>query len=77
MFGLHIHPNQNLMNNLPQVHFSEQDQASVLFEKRAIVELSQDEMMEIDGGTTPLCALGIAAFVGGVAVGRAIYDVTH
>jgi lactobin A/cerein 7B family class IIb bacteriocin len=50
-----------------------------LFEKRAIVELSPEEMMEIDGGTTPACIVGayIACAWSGVQIGRAIYDATH
>ncbi|TGE28111.1 class IIb bacteriocin, lactobin A/cerein 7B family [Hymenobacter metallicola] len=65
------------MNNLSQVHFGGQ---TALFEKRAIVELSLDEMMQIDGGTTPACvAVGATAaiFWTGVQIGRAIYDATH
>ncbi len=30
-----------------------------LFEKRTVAELSADEMMQIDGGTTPVCAAAI------------------
>jgi len=32
-----------------------------LFEKRTVAELSADEMMEIDGGTTPVCAVAVAS----------------
>ena len=35
----------------------------LLFEKREIVELSHDEMMAVDGGTTPVCAWAVAAAV--------------
>ena len=35
----------------------------LLFEKREIVELSQDEMMAIDGGTSPVCAWAVVAAV--------------
>jgi hypothetical protein len=31
----------------------------LLFEKREIVELSYDEMMTVDGGTTVVCAYGV------------------
>ena len=49
-----------------------------LFEKRTVAELSADEMMQIDGGTTPVCAAAIASsswciggalFIGGAIVG--------
>ncbi|GAA4039208.1 hypothetical protein GCM10022409_26060 [Hymenobacter glaciei] len=33
----------------------------LLFEKREIVELSHDEMMAVDGGTTPVCAAAAAS----------------
>lgn len=45
----------------------------LLFEKREIVELSFDEMMAVDGGTTPVCAFAIeAAYASSVGCGVAI-----
>jgi lactobin A/cerein 7B family class IIb bacteriocin len=32
-----------------------------MFESRTIVELSDAEMMQIDGGTTPVCAAAVAS----------------
>ncbi|TGE28112.1 class IIb bacteriocin, lactobin A/cerein 7B family [Hymenobacter metallicola] len=32
-----------------------------MFESRTIVELSELEMMQIDGGTTPVCAAAVAS----------------
>lgn len=46
--------------------------AEPLFESRTIVELSDLEMMEIDGGTTPVCAAAVASSGGCVAVGSFI-----
>ena len=44
----------------------------LLFEKREIVELSQDEMMAVDGGTSPVCAWAVmAAMESSVACGTA------
>ncbi len=79
MFDPYIHIHKKPMNNLPQVHFSGQTPGLVLFEKRAIIELSSDEMMEINGGTTPLClvAAGAAIVWSSIQIGRAIYGATH
>lgn len=51
------------MNALLQIHHGGQDPMPSLFEKRAIVELSSDEMMAIDGGTTPVCLIALASSV--------------
>lgn len=63
-----------------------------LFEKRVVAELSETEMLGIDGGTTPLCAVGAAIYAGAVAssgwciggaivvgtfVGGVVYGYTH
>ena len=34
---------------------------SDLFEKRTVLELTDDEMLEIEGGTTPVCAAVVAS----------------
>ena len=68
------------MNNLLEVHISGQNHAPALFEKRAIAELSLDEMMQIDGGTTPICVAVLATatiVVAGIAIGKGIYNATH
>lgn len=59
--------------------------ASPLFEKRIVAELSEAEMLGIDGGTTPVCAAAVAssgwciggAIVVGSFVGGVIYGYTH
>ncbi|MDQ2770624.1 MAG: class IIb bacteriocin, lactobin A/cerein 7B family [Bacteroidota bacterium] len=53
-----------------------------LFESRTIVELSDAEMMQIDGGTTPVCVAAVASStwcIGGglVAVGLVIGYFDH
>lgn len=57
--------------------------AQALMQKRTVSDLSEKEMLEIDGGTTPLCvaaaAVGIAAGVAGLSyyAGKALYYATH
>lgn len=57
-----------------------------IFEKRTAAELTENEMLEIDGGTANLCIfalyVGIAgglatAYTAGVAVGQWLYSATH
>ncbi len=52
-----------------------------LFEQRTIVELSDVEMTDVNGGTTPVCAVAVASstycvggaiFLAGVAIGYAV-----
>jgi hypothetical protein len=65
---------------------------TTLFEKRIVADLSEAEMLGIDGGTTPLCVAGAAVYAGAVAssgwciggaivvgsfVGGVIYGYTH
>jgi hypothetical protein len=38
-----------------------------LFEKRVVAELSAEEMLQVDGGTTPLCVVGAVIVKGAVA----------
>jgi len=53
--------------------------SEMLFEKRVVAELTDAEMMNIDGGTTPVCAwaAGAAAasstYCAGVAIAGAIF----
>lgn len=60
----------------------EQFQPSLL-QKRTISELSENEMLEIEGGTSTLCvaaaAVGVAAGVMAIGyyTGKAIYYATH
>lgn len=52
---------------------------SSMFEKRTVSELSESELMEIDGGTSPLFITAAAAgiFYSGYLIGQGIYNVTH
>lgn len=52
------------MDALLQVNYADQNNMLALFEKRAIVELSPDEMMGIDGGTTPVCLIALTSSEG-------------
>jgi hypothetical protein len=66
-------------------------QSAPLFEKRTVVELTENEMLGIDGGTTAACGAAATAVIlvvgtaaaavqiwqGGVAVGQWLYSVTH
>jgi lactobin A/cerein 7B family class IIb bacteriocin len=55
--------------------------SEMLFEKRIVAELTQAELMDIDGGTTPACAwaAGAAAasstYCAGVAIAGGIFVV--
>jgi len=66
----------------PVLEIESADETASLFEKRTIVELSDNELAEVQGGTTPVCAAAVAssgycagaaivvtAFVGGAIVG--------
>jgi len=54
-----------------------------LMQKRTVSELTEKEMLEVDGGTTTLCAVaaavGIAAGAAAVGYycGKALYYATH
>lgn len=52
MFRPHFHLTNTFVKNAPHVQLTEQNQAPALFEKREIVDLSPEEMTEIDGGST-------------------------
>ncbi len=71
----------HLINPVLEIE-STNETATSLFEKRTIVELSDSELAEVQGGTTPVCAAAVAssgycagaaivvtAFVGGAIVG--------
>lgn len=76
---------------ITEVLFQQAPQTTPLFEKRTVVELTENEMMGIDGGTTAACGAGAVAVTvvvgvaagavqiwqGGVAVGQWLYSVTH
>ncbi len=70
------------MNPVLEMETAELTTAPALFEKRTIVELTDSELAEVQGGTTPVCAAAVAssgycagaaivvtAFVGGAIVG--------
>jgi hypothetical protein len=42
-----------------------------MFDKRTVVELSENQMTEVNGGTTLACTF---AFLGGLALGAELYD---
>ncbi len=60
--------NQNLSVQERPLSSSELDEFN-LFEKRTIVEMSNEELAEINGGTTPVCFF---ASMGAVAVGTGL-----
>ncbi|MEC5143151.1 class IIb bacteriocin, lactobin A/cerein 7B family [Chitinophaga sp. 212800010-3] len=47
-----------------------------LMQKRTVSELSEKEMLEIDGGTSPICAAAAVCAVG-YYCGKALYYATH
>jgi hypothetical protein len=50
----------------------------ILFQKRTVAELSENEMVLVDGGTsTPCVVAGGAAFAGAVAVGYTLIQVAQ
>ncbi len=51
---------------------SSNQESPALFEQRTIVELSDAEMTDVNGGTTPLCAVAatVAIFWSGMQVGK-------
>jgi len=50
-----------------------------MFEKRAVMTLSESELENINGGSTPLQLAGAAAAIAyaGYKFGHWIYDITH
>jgi predicted flavoprotein YhiN len=50
----------------------------ILFQKRTVAELSENEMVLVDGGTsTPCIGAGAAAAAGAVAVGYTLIQVAE
>ena len=54
--------------------FDKQTEVNQLFQKRSVVELTEDQMVEVDAGTGPPCANAVTA-VFGLAVGA--YNLGH
>ena len=57
----------------------EQNKPALLFEKRMVAEVSENELESINGGSTPLQLAAAAAAVtyAGYAFGHWLYTVTH
>lgn len=57
----------------------QQNEVEELFDKRTIVELSDSELAEVQGGTTPVCAWAAgaaaasSAYCAGAAVAGAVF----
>ena len=57
----------------------EQSKSDLLFEKRMVGEISENELENINGGSTPLqlTAAGLAIAYAGYNFGHWLYTVTH
>ncbi|MEC5144652.1 class IIb bacteriocin, lactobin A/cerein 7B family [Chitinophaga sp. 212800010-3] len=68
---------------LQSVPFVAVPSKQALMQKRTVSELSEKEMLEVDGGTTVLCAVaaGVGIAAGAAAIGyycgKALYYATH
>lgn len=61
---------------LQSVPFVAVPSKQALMQKRTVSELSEKEMLEIDGGTSPICAAAAVCAVG-YYCGKALYYATH